>query len=62
MGSWKVSILDGLVKSRIPPPTARGDEGEGDRNLLKLFDFHPHPHPLPSKERGFFDFLRDHQV
>jgi hypothetical protein len=54
--SWtlmpQTTNLDDLVNSKNSPLPAGGDEGEGDRNLLKIFYFHPHPQPLQSRERG----------
>jgi hypothetical protein len=35
--------------------------GRGIETVESSSTSHPHPNPLPSRERGFFDFSRDHQ-
>jgi hypothetical protein len=43
--------------------TASGGRGSrgGGYKWMKFHFIHPHPNPLPSREREFFDFLRDHR-
>ena len=54
-------LYDDLVKSKISPPLAGGDEGEGGNNLAKFLESSPSPKPSPLKGEGvfltFFEFI-----
>ena len=39
-----------LVKSKISPPLAGGDNGEGGNNLFKFLDSSPSPSPVKGEE------------
>ncbi|MBU2055086.1 MAG: hypothetical protein KJ936_05675 [Proteobacteria bacterium] len=49
-------INDGFVKSKISPPPAGGDEGEGEITYGNTVTYHPHPNPPPSRGRRFRTF------